>query len=79
MPKLVIVTKNSDLEIGKFYRGLEKGPWNEPEPEQGFKVIGRCTAEEWIDCCVAFGGPRDHYEMIVDMNGPWHYYEIQTD
>ena len=81
MIKLVIVSKNPALEIGKIYRGLEKGPWHEPEPNQCFRVIARSTAEAWVECLVSFHGEKERswLEMLVNINGPWFYYEIQTD
>lgn len=76
----VICSKNPNLKIGKIYRGLDSGPWKYgPLPNQCFMVISKSTAEAWIECNVAWGGPRDHFEMLVDINGPWFYYEIQTD
>lgn len=69
------------MEIGKVYRGLLSGPWCEPEPNQCHKVVARSSKQEWVDCCVAFSGGRlrDHFEMLTEINGPWYYYEIQTD
>ena len=56
MIKLVVVSKNPAFEIGKIYRGLERGPWNRPEPNQCFRGIGKSTEEAWIDCLVSFMG-----------------------
>ena len=81
MPKLVVVSKKSDLEIGKVYRGLDRGPWHRSEPDQYYKVIARSNEQGWIDCLVDFHGEkeREWLEMLVCVNGPWYYYEIQTD
>jgi len=80
MGKLVIVTKKV-LEVNKIYRGLECGPWHEPEPYQCFLVIEESTEEEWIDCLVSFHGEKERswLEMLTAINGPWNYYEIVTD
>ena len=80
MLKLVIVSKKPDLEIGKVYRGLAIGPWG-PEPNQYYKVIASSNEQGWIDCLIAFRGEkeREWLEMLVCINGPWYYYEIQTD
>ncbi len=80
VPKLVIVTKRK-LEINVVYRGLQRGPWHEPEPSQCYKVIVPSTEQGWIDCLVAFHGEqeREWLEILAAINGPWNYYEIQTD
>jgi len=81
MPKIVIVSKNPDLEINEVYRGLATGPWHEPQPNLCYKVVARSTEQGWIDCLVAFKGEREreHLQMVASINGPWYYYEIQTD
>lgn len=80
MVKLVIVSKRK-LEMGKIYRGLERGPWHEPEPNQCFRVVAPSTEQGWINCLVAFHGEKERkwLEMLAAINGPWLYYEIQTD
>ena len=80
MAKLVIVTKR-ELEIGKIYKGLATGPWHEPEPDQCVKVIAQSDEQGWIDCLVEFRGERERewLEVLVQINGPWLYYEILTD
>ena len=80
MLKLVIVTKK-ELEIGKVYKGLQRGPWYRPEPNQCFRVIARDTEQGWINCLVSFHDEKERgwLEMIASIDGPWRYYEIQTD
>ena len=79
MAKTVITSKNPDLVIGKVYSGME-GPWGYGLlSHQAFRVVERSTDEAWIDCNVAWGGHRDYLEMIASVDGPWYYYEIQTD
>ncbi|HVS79417.1 MAG TPA: hypothetical protein VHF05_00385 [Candidatus Paceibacterota bacterium] len=79
--KTVIISSIPDLEIGKIYLGLTKGPWYQPLPGQCYKVVAHSTEQEWIECLVAFHGEdfRDHFEMLAAVEGPWFYYEIQTD
>lgn len=78
--KLVITSHNPNVKAGDIHEGLQMGPWKYgPLPKQFHKIIGPATKEEWIECNVAWGGPRDHLEMIADVNGPWYYYEIETD
>ena len=79
MAELVIVTKNPNLEIGKVYRGLTRGPWLEPEPNQCYRVVSRSTEEAWVDCLAAHGGDREWNEMLCCIDEPWYYYQIQTD
>lgn len=80
MAKTVIVTKKT-LEVNKVYQGLDTGPWNEPRPEQYFRVIAPADAQDWIDGLVAIQGEgeREWLDMLIHINGPWNYYEIQTD
>lgn len=80
MDKLVFAGKEK-REVGKFYRGIEYGPWCEPEPEQCFKVVAVASEQDWIDCIVSFRGEeeRSWAEILAKINGPWLYYEIQTD
>ena len=79
MHKLIMCSKNSDLKTGKVYHGLETGPHREPRPEQSYVVLRKATKEEYLDCMVSFGSERVWEEMICEINGPWYYYEIQTD
>ena len=81
MIKMVIVSKNPALVIGKMYLGLASGPWNEPEPKQCFLVVARSDEQGWIDCLVSYKGEKERswLEMLTYINGPWYYYEIQTD
>ena len=76
----VIVTK-STLKVFEVYRGLARGPWLEPEPNQCFMVVGVATAEDWIECCINYVGEeeRSWLETLVHINGPWNYYEVRTD
>ena len=81
MAKMVMVSKNPDLKIGKIYRGLARGPWYEPEPNQRFLVVAKSDEQGWIDCCVSYSGEgeRSWLQMLACINGPWYYYEILTD
>lgn len=81
MLKPVIVSKKSDLKLGKIYRGLVTGPWCEPEPFQCFRVVARSTSRGWVNYLVSVNGEKDRewLEMLTFINGPWYYYEIQTD
>ena len=80
MKKTVICSHVPDHEIGKVYKGIDAGPHAEPRPEQYFKVIGHATEQDWIDCCSDYSPHlRDHFEMLVKINGPWYYYKIETD
>ena len=81
MSKLVITSKNPNLKVGKIYRGLDKGPWHRSEPNQCFFIVAKSTEQAWIDCLVSFHGEKERsfLEMLAVVNGPWYYYEIETD
>ncbi len=81
MFKIVIISKNPNLEIGKIYRGLAADPWTEPRPNQYQRVLAKSDAQAWIDCLASIRGEhlRDHFETLTIFGGPWYYYEIQTD
>ena len=80
MTNHVITSKNPNLKIGEIYRGLAEGPFKYGSlPSQCFRVVGKATEQDWIDCNVSYGAPRDHTEMLVRVDEPWYYYWIQTD
>ena len=78
---MLIIASKRKLEIGSKYKGLARGPWYEPEPNQCYKVIATGTEEKWINCLVNYHGEdeRGYLEMLAAIGGPWFYYEIQTD
>ncbi len=82
MPKMVLCSKVPDKKIGGVYRGIEESPWSMgciPLPKQCYRIVAVATEQDWIESSVSFGAPRDHCEALVKINGPWYYYEIQTD
>lgn len=80
MNKLIVCSKDPNLEIGKIYKGLARGPIGYGAlPDQYHRVIAKATEQDWIDCNVAWGSDREWTEILAQINGPWYYYEIQTD
>lgn len=79
MGKLYITSKNPDLKPGEVHTGMT-GPWKYGFlPSQTYRIVGPAKEEDWVNCHVEWGGPRDHFESITKINGPWYYYEIETD
>jgi hypothetical protein len=75
MGRLVLQSREL-LLVGKIYKGIWD-PWCRFLPEQAVKVIAESTAEEWIECLVAFGEEREWAELYAALDP--YFYVIQTD